>query len=457
MGSKSVFRLRTNCSSLLKKCVRNNFSHVYSFSTDFLAPKVFPSKIFQRNLIVPPDFKVTKTVEEIILELTRNVIGGPSHYDPDLYNKRREELLSILPESQEELPERRMEDSYDAAIIPLASDKRLRDKYLTAQGGVRLGRLLEDMDIFAVHLVFKHVLNPKQGDGMTSPFSIVTALVDQIDFTGVIRPDQDIRMSGHVTWVGKSSAESTLLLEQLVDGEWIKCTKARFVLVARDPLNRGSAVLNPMKLVTEEEEELFKEGRDNKLRRSSMAHDSLFKVPPNEDEQKLIHNFFINTVNHKAMSFKARIKPANSVWFEDAKLKNLIICQPENRNRFNKIFGGFIMRQAFELAWANTYVFGKSRPFCLHIDDIWFRKPVEIGSMLYFNSQICYVEDKFIQTRVSAEVLNPATGEMSVTNVFHFTFEIREDSPPQIIPMSYHEAMLYLTGRRHYLNVTTRD
>ena len=52
-----------------------------------------------------------------------------------------------------------------------------------------------------------------------------------------------------------------------------------------------------------------------------------------------------------------RIKPENSVWFEDAKLKNLIICQPENRNRFNKIFGGFIMRQAFELAWANAFTF----------------------------------------------------------------------------------------------------
>ena len=104
------------------------------------------------------------------------------------------------------------------------------------------------------------------------------------------------------------------------------------------------------------------------------------------------------------MSFKARIKPENSVWFEDAKLKNLIICQPEHRNRTNKIFGGFIMRQAFELAWANACVFGKSRPFCMHMDDIWFRAPVEIGALLYFNSQICYTEDNFIQTRVSAEV-----------------------------------------------------
>ena len=135
-----------------------------------------------------------------------------------------------------------------------------------------------------------------------------------------------------------------------------------------------------------------------------MSQDSLFRVPPTVAEQQIIHEFFIRTVDHKAMSFKARIKPDNSVWMEDAKLKNLIICQPENRNRFNKIFGGFIMRQAFELAWANTHVYGKCRPFIIHVDDIWFRKAVEVGSMLYFNSQVCYTEDRYVQTRVSAEV-----------------------------------------------------
>ena len=62
------------------------------------------------------------------------------------------------------------------------------------------------------------------------------------------------------------------------------------------------------------------------------------------------------------------------------------------------------MRQAFELAWANAYVFGKSRPFCMNMDDILFKAPVEVGELLYFNSQICYTEDNYIQTRVSAEV-----------------------------------------------------
>ena len=79
-------------------------------------------------------------------------IGGPSNYDPDLYNKKREDLLKILPTSQGQLPPRRMLDSYDSAIIPIASDPSLRDHYITYDGGVRIGRLLEDMDIFAVHL-----------------------------------------------------------------------------------------------------------------------------------------------------------------------------------------------------------------------------------------------------------------------------------------------------------------
>jgi acyl-coenzyme A thioesterase 9 len=378
-----------------------------------------------------------------------------------VYQRQREDLMAILPESQESLPPRRMLDSHDSAIIPLGSDPLLRDRYLTPEGGVRIGRLLEDMDVFAVHLVFKHVLNPKQvcfalhctyvdmmtalqGPGQASPFSIVTALVDQIDFTGKLRADCDIRMSGHVTWVGKSSAESSLELEQLVEGQWRRCTEATFVLVARDPLNKGSAFINPLAVEGEEERELFNRGEENKVRRYQISQDSLFKVPPTEEELGIIHDFFLNTIDHKAMSFKARVKPENSVWFEDAKLKNLIVCQPQNRNRFNKIFGGFIMRQAFELAWANSYVFGKCRPWCVHMDDIWFRAPVEIGAMLYFNSQICYVQDNFIQTRVSAEVLDPQTGEMTITNVFHFTFLAKEKTPPFIVPKTYHEVVYHV-------------
>ena len=92
---------------------------------------------------------------------------GPHTYDPERYLQQRQELMKLLPDSQDELPIRKMSDSFDHALIPLGSDLTLRDKYINPYGGVRMGRLLEDMDVFAAHLVFKHILNPKQppGDG----------------------------------------------------------------------------------------------------------------------------------------------------------------------------------------------------------------------------------------------------------------------------------------------------
>ncbi len=223
---------------------------------------------------------------------------------------------------------------------------------------------------------------------------------------GPIAADQDIKMMGHVTWVGKSSAEATLELFQLREGQWVHVTDATFVMVARDPLNRGSSFINRLEAKTEAERDLLQRGVNNKLKRLETDTESLLKHPPSEEEKKLIHDFFIKTVDHKALSFKARILPDNSRWMETAKLKNILICHPEYRNRFNKIFGGFIMRQAFELAWATTYVYSRKRPVIVRMDDILFQKPVSVGSLLYFSSQVS------VMSASSTSILF-ASGEMT--------------------------------------------
>ena len=51
----------------------------------------------------------------------------------------------------------------------------------------------------------------------------------------------------------------------------------------------------------------------------------------------------------------------------------------------------------------------------------------------------CILQDNYIQTRVSAEVVDPKTGDMSITNVFHSTFLAKEKTPPFIVPKTYHE------------------
>lgn len=141
------------------------------------------------------------------------------------------------------------------------------NRYMTFHKTVRAGRLLEDLDIFAVTLCYKHILNPKQAPGVTSPYSIVTALVDQIDISPTqLRHNVDIRLRGHVTWAGKSSMEASMEVDQQDESKvWHTVTKARFVMVARDPSNKGSAFVNPLIPETDEEKALFLKGEGNVL------------------------------------------------------------------------------------------------------------------------------------------------------------------------------------------------
>ncbi|GAB6025161.1 Acyl-coenzyme A thioesterase 9, mitochondrial [Chamberlinius hualienensis] len=377
-------------------------------------------------------------------------VGGQKFWKPNEYD--RSNLLDMLPNSQNELPPRKMMDSYEEVIIPLAENELLREKYLNHLNTVRFGRILEDMDIFAVCVCYKHVFNPKQKPGHPSPFSIVTALVDEIDLTPrTIRPNESMKLTGHVSWVGKTSIESTMKLYQMRNDEWKELIKARFVMVARNPLNDGSAFINPLQLDSDEDKKIFAEGEVNSLRRKKLADESLLKHPPNEEERELVHSLFLKTLDPTAHSFSIRIKPENTEWMENAKLKNVVVCHPEERNRFNKIFGGFLMRQAFDLSWATAFVYSKTSSCILHVDDIWFRKPVEIGSLLFFSSQVVYTEGPYMQIRVDASVVNPQTNVYDTTNVFYFTFTSGDgELVKTVIPKTYSESMLYLDGKRHF-------
>ncbi|KAM6095900.1 acyl-coenzyme A thioesterase 9, mitochondrial isoform 3-T3 [Chlamydotis macqueenii] len=339
----------------------------------------------------------------------RDIVGASTNWrDHVQAMQERKALHTLLVKRQEDLPPRRMKDSYLEVILPLGSQPEIREKYLNVHNSVRFGRILEDLDSLGVLICYTHT---KQETQPRSPLSIVTALVDKINLCKkIIYPDCDIKFTGNVSWVGKTSMEVKMHMLQLHDGDYSPVLDATFVMVARDPENKRPAFVNPLVPETPEEEEIFKQGE---------------------------------------LSFRSRKLPPNSVWMEDAKLKGLQICHPQERNIFNRIFGGFLMRKAFELGWANACSCGGSRPFIVSVDDIMFQRPVEVGSLLLLSGQVCYTEKNYIQVRVHSEVYDPDTREHQTTNIFHFTF-VSENEVPRVVPKTYGESMLYLDGKRHF-------
>uniref|UniRef100_A0AAX7UGY3 HotDog ACOT-type domain-containing protein n=1 Tax=Astatotilapia calliptera TaxID=8154 RepID=A0AAX7UGY3_ASTCA len=364
----------------------------------------------------------------------------------------RVSLSSMLAKSQNELPAKRMKDSYLEVHLPLGSEPQLREKYLTYHNTVRI-KIFMDLTVISpllsssVLISYSHTYNSEL---KRSPLSIVTALVDKIDMRQhVIYPDCDIKFTGHVTWVGKSSIEAKIHMSQYRDGAYASVLDATFVMVARDPGNKRAAFVNPLTPEGPEEERLLQEGEANKSRRVELSTASLLKVAPTQEERTVVHGLFLNTLDTNTVSFRSRILPPNSVWMEDAKLKGLEICHPQERNIFNRIFGGFLMRKAYELGWANACSYGGCRPSLVAVDDILFQKPVEIGSLLMLSSQVCYTQGTYVQVRVHSEVFDPLTRQHNTTNIFHFTFTSDRDVP-NIMPKTYGESMLYLDGKRHF-------
>lgn len=378
----------------------------------------------------------------------REIVGASKNWKDHVQAMEERKLLQgLLVSSQDGLPPRRMKDSYIEVLLPLGSEPALREKYLTVQNTVRFGRILEDLDSLGVLICYMHT---KIYSTDMSPLSIVTALVDKIDMCKKsLSPEQDIKFSGHVSWVGKTSMEVRMQMFQAQDNEYSPVLNATFVMVARDSENKRPAFVNPIILESPEEEELFQQGEFNKGRRVAFNSTSLLKVAPNAKERTAIHEMFLSTLDPKTISFQSRILPPNAVWMENSKLKSLEVCHPQERNIFNRIFGGFLMRKAYELAWATACNFGGSRPFIVMVDDIMFQKPVEVGSLLFLSSQVCFTQDKYIQVRVHSEVASLQNKEHMTTNVFHFTF-MSEKEVPLVFPKTYGESMLYLDGQRHF-------
>ncbi|KXS15720.1 Thioesterase/thiol ester dehydrase-isomerase [Gonapodya prolifera JEL478] len=143
------------------------------------------------------------------------------------------------------------------------------------------------------------------------------------------------------------------------------------------------------------------------------------------------------------------------------------VAYPSDRNMHRKIFGCFLMSQAFELAYATAWSFTRNRPLFLSLDDVLFLHPVDIGSVLEFRAQETYAPPpetkksdgtsfKSFVVAVRCDVIEPAEGTRKTTNTFSFIFTSSESrgshlQPPILLrPETFLEAIEFLDGKRRW-------
>lgn len=170
-------------------------------------------------------------------------------------------------------------------------------------------------------------------------------------------------------------------------------------------------------------------------------------------------------------------KPDNVHLMESTRMNTASIMQPQYRNRHHwMIFGGFLLKHTFELAFCCAASFAHARPTFVSLDPSTFQNPVPVGSVLYLTSTVVYCdpplvngeedrkdgkddadpatsEKKYtrVQVRVDSKVRNVEHGETKPTGQFNYTFMVEKDI--KVLPQSYTEFMMYVDARRRVRRV----
>jgi acyl-coenzyme A thioesterase 9 len=126
-----------------------------------------------------------------------------------------------------------------------------------------------------------------------------------------------------------------------------------------------------------------------------------------------------------------------------------------NTNR--RIFGGFLVRKAFELAFTTAYLFAKTVPRFIEIDSVEFRQPVDVGDLVHFTSKVLFCSEELhdqpsVHVEVVAYVVTPDTKKTAasmvceVSNTFNFSYLVPKGTLlPTVYPASKEEALAIVT------------
>lgn len=331
---------------------------------------------------------------------------------------------------------------------------------------------MEDLDAFSGLIAFYHCSDRDWRPRRT--LTLVTASVDRMQIINGYTLERDLRLSGHVTYVGRSSLQIVIRVEsdghpdpaavgQTPDG-WTPILMSKFTFVALDPRTGASKPINPLEVKTDTERAINEQAkRDSEEAKFERAHD-VSRETPSQEEFTEIHKTWARVEGLHALdpwrqSWILNHRDERYVYPGDTGIRRTNLCHPQEANMHNSIFGGYLMRESFDLAFSNATLFLSARPQFLYSSRIVFRRPVPVGSILDIRSQVVFCDNNAsagkstFDITVAADVVDTVTKERDTTCVFNYTFCNRNVgvAAPNLVPQSYGDAVRMVSAARQHL------
>lgn len=324
--------------------------------------------------------------------------------------------------------------------LPLGSDPVLRRSYMIVdepiQGNMRFGLLLEILDKVAEETALRYVTQFHPGA------RVVTAAIDNIVIRHAEDVTRDLTFAACINHVGRSSLEIGIRVEQLGEPT-LHIASCYFTMVARSGFGEDvvSAVLPPLEYT--EPIEKRRAGKALARREEYRQQQAALHEPPSREEYKML------TSLHQAQEepgFSGHLcrKLTSDAWER---------MYPEQENVPLKIFGGYLIRRAFELSSICSELVAPGRSIIAAVNRINFFHPVRMGDKLHFTSRVVYTHDSFVCVEAGIERISRDRTTKALSNSCLFTFvnvdrDLQHRPVPTVYPTTYAEDARYLAAHR---------
>ena len=325
-------------------------------------------------------------------------------------------------------------------LLPFSGDPQLRADYLNPFGMMRVGLLFEDLDAVASVVAHAHCFGDNAWHIPGRP-ALVTASFEAIELLAPLHSvAEDLELTGEITSSGASSLNIDLSLTKRGVEAPLLLASTTFCLRS---VTTGAAMPVPPLIPTSPAEAArFEGGRKAQAARKVRRGEGVDRLPPTPAESSLLQALHLHAGG-------AAVPPLPMA---ETGVSSVELTLPQSRNMHGAVFGGWVMRRAFESAFVCAWMYAKSSPVLEFASNISFVRPVLVGQVLKFHSSVDFVkvDESLFVVSVVASLEDPETGAAGgplTTNTLSFVFKTARPVR-EVLPVTYAESLRWVSGRR---------